>query len=166
MTSHTMSDHDLREHLWDAIEHKRTGMLGACVTPHEHMQPMTAHVERETGTLWFYTYNDTHLANHARTGQHAMFCIESKDNMLQACIGGMIHLEHDPDRIKKFWNPMVGAWFPEGKNDPRLTMIRFDLDDAKVWLNDQGRIAFMYQVAKANITNTTPDPGINTHIKF
>lgn len=166
MTSQHMSDADLREHLWDAIEAKRTGMLGACVTPHEHMQPMTAHVERETQTLWFYSYNDTDLANHARMGQHAMFCVESKDNLLQACIGGAMHLERDPERIEKFWNPMVAAWFPEGKKDPRLTLIRFDLEDAKVWFNDQGKIAFMYQIAKANLTHTTPDPGTNKHIKF
>jgi len=32
----------------------------------------------------------------------------------------------------------VEAWFPGGKSDPNLLMLRFEIDDAEVWTADMG----------------------------
>lgn len=167
------------ERLWDTIDDKRTGMLGICQHG-KHMQPMTAFGERETDTIWFYTYRESDLARDIAAGAaefggesgdeiggvKGMFCLDGGDENFFACMSGQMSLERDMTRIEKYWNAVVAAWYPGGKTDARLTMIRFDLDDAQLWLSDKTRLGFMTEVAKANITHQPPDYGASIHVHF
>ena len=60
----------------------------------------------------------------------------------------------------------MSAWFPKGKNDPDLTLIRFDLDDAAVWLSEAGPIKFAFEIAKANLSGRQPDVGESANIRL
>ncbi|MGA0601130.1 pyridoxamine 5'-phosphate oxidase family protein [Caulobacter sp. KR2-114] len=151
---------EVEQRLWKEIAKGRYGMLGLTnVTPAQHFQPMTAFAEPETGQIWFFTRNDTDLARSAERGGQAMFVIQAKDQELQACIGGYLRTVRDPDRIDRYWGPVVAAWYPEGKDDPRLTLLRFDVADAQVWLSEQGPLKFGFEIAKANLTGQEPDVG-------
>ena len=148
-----------------AIEDDRIGMLGLVGGESGHYQPMTAFWEEETSSLWFFTYRDTDLAQAVGDGGgHAMFVFQEKD--LQACIGGRLALSHDPGRMAQFWNPMVAAWYPEGKDDPRLTLLRFDCEDAQVWITEAGLVRYAFEVAKANATGSRPDLGERRDLNF
>ena len=34
-------------------------------------------------------------------------------------------------KIDEYWSPFVSAWFPDGKDDANLTMLKLDLKDAR-----------------------------------
>jgi general stress protein 26 len=72
---------------------------------------------------------------------------------------GRLSRQHDAAVIERHWNPIVGAWYPEGKDDPHLTLLRFDGADGRVWVSKKGPVGFFFEVAKANLTKTTPDAG-------
>ena len=61
---------------------------------------------------------------------------------------------------------MVAAWYPEGKADPRLTLVRFVPEEGQVWVSKQGLIRLAFQVAKANLSHTTPHLGGVTNVTF
>lgn len=150
--------------LWSEIEHDRTGMLGLTAGAPRHFQPMTAFVEADAGDIWFFTRKDTELASALDGDGEAMFVFQSKD--LQACIGGRLSLAHDRVRMDKYWNAVVAAWYPDGKDDPMLTMLRFRATDAEVWLSEAGPLRFAWEIAKANASKTTPDVGDHQSLNF
>ena len=156
---------DVRDRLWTEIKKQRFGMLGL-TGGGQHYQPMTAFAEPENGALWFFTRNSTDLAKAVGDGSPAMFVIQAKDQDLQACLGGRLSLDHDRDRIDRYWGPMVAAWFPEGKDDPSLTLIRMDVADASVWLTEGGLIKMAFEIAKANIGKTEPHLGDRANLTF
>ena len=144
---------------WDHLKTSNTGMLGLD-QPGYHSQPMTAFREKETGTIWFFTRTDTDLARDVAGGaKSAMFTYGSRDQELWACVHGTLSLSRDQARIDDYWNPIVAAWYPDGKDDPHLTLLRFAADDGRVWVSKQGPVRFFYEVAKANLTGTTPEAG-------
>lgn len=150
---------EIEDRMWEAIEKgQHTGMLGISGDGH-HFQPMTGYVERETNQIWFFTYKDTDLAEAAAAtaGGHASFIFQSRD--LWACIDGTLTPDHDPARIEKYWNVHVAAWYPDGKDDPRLTLLRLDCEEAGVWISEGGPVKYALQVAKANMSKSTPDIG-------
>lgn len=151
-----LTDADVRDRLWDAIDDHHTGMLGVQGSD-QHFQPMTAFVERDSNVLWFFTRKDTDLAGSLASGQAATFIF--MDRKLQACLDGRLSLNHDRERIDRFWNAHVAAWYPEGKDDPQLTLLRLDLDEAAVWITEGGLIKYALEVAKANASKSTPDVG-------
>ena len=154
----THSSDEIEDRLWAEIDKSRFGMLGL-IGQGMHVQPMTAFAEKPEGKIWFFTYRDTDLARRAGDGSRAMFIVQSKDQSLQACVGGLLSQDRDPDRIEKFWDPMIAAWFPEGKQDPRLTLLRLDCTDAQVWLTEAGALKYAWEVARSNMKGERPDLG-------
>ena len=149
------------EAFWDSLKKSNTGLLGLD-QPGYHAQPMTAFRDEETGTIWFFTRDDTDLARDAGvgSGQSAMFHYGSKDQNVWACVHGELSA-HGQDRaiIDRYWNPVLAAWYPEGKDDPHLTILRFEAGDGRVWVNEGGFFKFAFEIAKANATKTLPDAG-------
>ncbi len=129
----TLTAAEAEKEFWKSLKESNTGLLGLD-QPGYHAQPMTAFREAETGTIWFFTRDDTDLARDAGIG------------------GGQSAMFH-------YWNPVLGAWYPDGKDDPHLTILRFDADDGRVWVSKGGLIKFAFEIAKANITKTLPDAG-------
>lgn len=161
------SEAELQERLWKEVEKARYGMLGLVGrTPAQHFQPMTAFCEPDSGQIWFFSRTDTDLAQAIADGAEAMFVVQAKDQGFQACVRGRLTQQLDRDRMQKYWGPVVAAWYPEGKDDPRLTMLRLDLADAQVWLSETNPLAFGFQIAKANMTGREPDVGESRPVSF
>ncbi len=150
---------DVETRMWDEIKKVRFGMLGLTGEPARHFQPMTAMAERDNGQIWFFSRSDADLATDAQTRHGAMFVVQAADNDFQACIGGDLDVCRDQARIDKYWNPMVAAWFPEGKDAASLTLLRLDCGDAQLWISQGGTVKYLFETAKANLTHTTPDVG-------
>jgi general stress protein 26 len=165
MADETHDQAAVQTRLWDEIEKRQTGMLGVTGPESQHFQPMTAFLDRSENRIWFFTYKDTDLAEAAVTGTPAMFVFQH-ERAIYACIGGTLRVQHDPERMQKYWNPVVAAWYPEGKDDPRLTMLCLDAEDAQVWVQEAGPAKFAWEIAKANATKTTPDLGDRTNLNF
>ncbi len=157
---------EIEAKLWKTLDDERIGMLGLCGEDAGHFHPTTAFCDREMGTIWFYTRRDGELVRKLMQGGRAMFNLVSKDRELWACIGGTITEQHDSDRIDKYWNPVVAAWFPEGKDDPELTLLRLDAEDAEVWISQKGPIRFAFEIAKANLTDAEPDLGQHARLNL
>ena len=161
------SQAELEVRLWKEIEKARYGMLGLVGrSPAQHFQPMTAFCEPDNGQIWFFSRSDTDLARAVAEGADAMFVVQAKDQGFQACVGGRLAQQVDRARIEQYWGPIVAAWYPDGKDDPRLTLLRFDLSDAQVWLSETNPLAFGFQIAKANVTGREPDVGETRPLSF
>lgn len=145
------------KHLWKALGDHQQGMLGVVGgTPH-HFRPMTQMVDKDNRkALWFFTRDNAEIVTEAEEGK-AMFILQS--DKFQACIGGRLQRDDDKAIIDRFWNPILASWYPDGKQDPHLVVLRFDLEDAELWLHEAGLIRFVFETAKANLTKTQPDVG-------
>lgn len=150
---------EAEKEFWKHLKDSNTGMLGLDQAGY-HAQPMTAYREEETGTIWFFTRDESDLARDAALpDQSAMFQYGSKDQHVWACIRGKLSLSRDRERIERYWNPVVAAWYPEGKDDPHLALLRFDAEDGQIWVSKVGPVRFGIEIAKANLTGAMPDLG-------
>jgi general stress protein 26 len=155
---------EVERRLWDEIEKHQTGMLGIGGGAPHHTQPMTAFAEPETGEIWFFSRDDTELVQEIGAGVSAVFVFQQKD--VQACLAGRLSLHRDPARIDRYWNAVIAAWYPDGKEDPHLALIRMTLDDAQVWISQAGPARFAWEIAKANATHRAPDLGGRANLDF
>ena len=155
---------EVQSRLWREIEKHQIGMLGVVGGEPQHFQPMTAFAEPHDNRLWFFTYSDTDLAEAAGVmGCTAMFVFQ-RDREIYACVGGVLRVLQDRERMDRYWNAAVAAWYPDGKHDPRLTMLCLDATDAEVWITETGPIRYAWEVAKANATGSQPDVGGRTSL--
>ncbi len=124
---------EVRDRMWKKMA-KSPFVMVSRIGATDHALPMTAQLDDDVeGKFWFYTSKDTRIA----PGGPAMVHFASKDHVIFACIKGTLVEETDPAIIDKYWSNMVEAWFEGGRNDPKLMMLRFELDDAEIWEGDE-----------------------------
>jgi general stress protein 26 len=166
MADQDLSPEALRDRLWKELDDARIVMLGLVGGEPHHMQPMAAFGDKADDAIWFFTKKDTDLVRQTGAGHDAMVCIMAKDMEFQACIHGQLQEDIDRAKLEQFWSPYVSAWYPDGKDDPELTMVRLDPKDARVWVSKRGPISYPLQIAKANATHTVPDVSGKTDISL
>ncbi len=139
----TTSETEIRNKFWKAIKSDRVLMLGLADSPTGHAQPMTAQLEGddESGPLWIFTSRDTDFAKSLGQGARGMGHFVAKDHDLFASIEGDLTVNNDRAMIERLWNPWVAAWFEGGKDDPKIVLVRFDVEHAQVWLNENSFFA-------------------------
>lgn len=131
---------ELEARLWKALQSDRTVMLGLPGAEDGHTRPMTAMIEDDRGPVWFFTSRDNAMVNALGGGARADAAFSSKSHDLFASLQGTLSIDRDRAVIERLWNPFIAAWF-EGKDDPRLVLLRFDAEQAEVWLNENNLVA-------------------------
>lgn len=158
---------EVRERLYKEIEDATYGFLGVVGGPvQHHFNPMACYPDKDTGQIWFFTKKGTDLVNDAgASGAHAMFTVASGHDF-QACIGGQLREQYDRAVLEKYWNAHINAWYPDGKDDPDLTMLVLQPHDADVWITRGGPIRYAFEVAKANATGSVPSDTDKTNVQL
>ena len=127
---------EIRDRFWKELKSERTLMLGIDGEPGGGMQPMTALIEEDDGgPLWIFTSKESDLAKAIGGGKPAHATFTGKKHDLFANVTGRLSIDNNRTVIERLWNPWVAAWFEDGKDDPKLCLLRFDAEHAKIWLN-------------------------------
>lgn len=132
------TDREIEEKFWKELEASPFLMLGIEGERDGATQPMTAYFEegeREAGRLWFFTAKDHDLARALGPSGRAIAAYSAKGHDLFASLRGKLVADNDRAAIDRLWNPVVAQWY-DGKDDPKLLLLRFDVDNAKIWLSD------------------------------
>jgi general stress protein 26 len=126
---------ELKAKFWKALKSDMTMMLGLDGVEDGHARPMTAQIENNSGPIWFFTSRENGIVRRIGQGDRAIATFTSKGHDLFATIHGSLHLDRDRATIDRLWNPYVAAWFEEGKDDPKLALLRLDPEQAEIWLD-------------------------------
>ena len=131
-------DRQIEEKFWKALEDSPFLMLGVEGTRDGATQPMTANFEvqdRDAGVVWIFTARDHDLTRAMGQSNRALASYSGKGHELFASLRGTLEIVNDRATIDRLWSPVVAEWY-EGKDDPKLALIRFDIENAKIWLSD------------------------------
>lgn len=122
---------ELKKHFWSKLAASPFLMVG--LQDGQHSEPLTAQLdEDQVDTIFFFIGKDNRMAK----GGPAMLQFVSKGHDFFACLAGTARIDNDFAMIDKLWNNQVEAWFPGGKSDPNLALLRVDIDDAEMWETD------------------------------
>jgi general stress protein 26 len=126
-----MTPTELEKKFWTSLESDRTVFLSCDgALP----RPMYAAFEEEKSPIWFFTQWDTDLGRVLKVGPKAgLMTFASKGHDLWASVSGRLRVDNDSATIERLWNPVVAAWYEDGKTDPNLCLVRFDTSDAEIW---------------------------------
>jgi general stress protein 26 len=97
-----------------------------------HSRPMATQQTPFEGELLFLTGADTGKVHEIEDDQEvALTYVDPKHTFLT--LSGRASISNDRALIEKLWNPTYKAWFPEGKEDPAIRVLRVVVDQAEYW---------------------------------
>jgi general stress protein 26 len=137
----------------EMIKDIRIAMM-ATVTPEGtiHSRPMATQKADFTGELLFLTRQESSKADEiVHQSQVTLTYVDSKDYRFVS-LSGRAELSKDRATIHELWNPIYKAWFPQGEDDPEITVIRVIVDHAEYWDAPSKALVRGYQLLKAAAT--------------
>jgi general stress protein 26 len=135
------TEQEIEQRFWKALKSDMTMMLGLDGVEDGHARPMTAQIEEEGGPIWFFTSRDNGIVERLGEGNRAIATFVSKGHDLFATVQGSLSLDTDRATIDRLWNPFAAAWYEEGKDDPKLRLLRLDAERAEIWLDGSSFVA-------------------------
>lgn len=133
-------DKQIEAHFWKALRSDRVMMLGVNGVEDGFARPMAAQIDEDRSPIWFFASADNHIVDVVSGGRRAIATFAAKGE-LYASIRGSLALSQDRAMIDKLWNPQAAAWFENGKDDPRLRLLRLDAEEAEIWLDGSSFVA-------------------------
>ncbi len=97
-----------------------------------HSRPMATQKAPFDGELLFLTADDSGKVHEIeQEAEVALTYVDPKHTFLT--LSGRASITNDRALIEKLWNPTYKAWFPEGKEDPSIRVLRVDVEQAEYW---------------------------------
>jgi general stress protein 26 len=85
------------------------------------------------GDLWFATAADSHKVSEIAANPRVNVAYASKDRNTYVSVSGIASIVDDRAKIEELWSPPMKIFFPEGKDDPRLRLIKVSVESAEYW---------------------------------
>jgi general stress protein 26 len=144
-----------KKHLQELLQSFDTAMLITHHGEEEHARPMAVAGVEGMNTLWFVTSLDTPKSEEIRRDPRVSATFQGDRRFV--ALSGRAELVTDRAKIEKLWKPTWRVWFPKGKNEPSLGLIRVTVTDAEFWDNAGTKgIRYAFEAAKALLTREGP----------
>ena len=96
----------------------------------------------------------------AELDAHPQVNIAMQSGSRYLSLSGRAEVVRDRQLIEDAWSPAMKPWFPDGKDDPSLVLIKVDLDAGEYWdQSGTNMIRFLYQAGKAVFNNESFSDG-------
>lgn len=124
---------------------------------HDHTRPMATVDVDEDGTLYFFTdirsIKVEEVSMHKRV--HLVYAHPGKESYLD--VWGKAQVLTDRGLIAEKWSPIVRAYFPQGKDDPNIALLKVRPHDVYYWSAEAGKMVSFLKMAVSAITGKRPD---------
>lgn len=118
-----------------------------------HSRPMgTREVESE-GVLWFFTADDSAKVEEIYYDQTVNVSYADPAAQIYLSVAGKATISRDRERMRALWTPLLKTWFPQGVDDPKLALLRIDIQAIDYWEGD-GKLVSLFKMAKSALTST------------
>jgi general stress protein 26 len=128
-------------------------------------RPMAALQMDEDGTFWFFTKRSSPKVDQIdKNERHVNLSFVNVSDAEYVSISGTADELDDRAKVNELWNPQAKAWFPEGKDDPDLILLKVHTEMAEYWNASDSTMVRLFQQAAAAITGNPPKMGENEKV--
>jgi len=145
-----------REHLYDLLKGFDTAMLVTYPTGGPaHARPMAVAELRPDVDTYFVTSIDSPKIEEIEENPSVTLTFQSATQF--ASLSGRVRVVRDRALIERFWKAAWKAWFPQGRDDPTITLLKFDAERGEYW-DDSGLhgLKYLFDVATAMAAGASP----------
>ncbi len=145
--------------LWELIKSIEVAMLVTEDGDSLRSRPMAMSQREFDGTLWFFTRASSHKVTEVESEQRVNLAFSHPGKQNYVSISGHASLVKSPSDIANHWSEAVRVWFPKGKDDPDIALLKVTVAQAEYWDAPSSTMLHAYGYVKAVVTGSAPQPG-------
>ncbi len=159
-----MDTNEGRKHLNDVVSDFTVAMLVTHAANRIYARPMVIARLGDGIDAYLVTDINSIKMDEISDDPHAVLTFQNARRF--ASVRGVLAVSRDPALLEKLWEETWTVWFPEGKTDPNIALLKFTAHDGEYWDNaGLNGLKYVYEVAKAYATGETPKTDDAQHAK-
>jgi general stress protein 26 len=126
-----------------------------------HVRPLALLGDLSTfgGTLWFFTDDRSWKVQEIARDAAVSLIFQNDRDSRYLQLAGTASVVTDRSKMRELYTPFVRTYFPDGLEDPHLTLLRFDAASGAFWDNPGGMLRTLAAFTKAVVTKTPGKSG-------
>ncbi|MES2431755.1 MAG: pyridoxamine 5'-phosphate oxidase family protein [Bacteroidota bacterium] len=122
-------------------------------------RPMGASQVDDSGDIWFFSAKSSNKNRQiaADPQVYLMFIEAGKQHYLS--LTTKVAIVDDQQKVDELWNDFMNAWFPGGKQDPEISLLRASVVSGHYWDEKDGHLIGMLKAGLKAITGGKTDDG-------
>ena len=129
-------------------------------------RPMGIQAADFAGTLYFFTEASSEKVTHIAANPNVSVAFSDPDDQNYVMMAGTAAVLNDRAKIAELWSEPMRTWFPEGKDDPEIRLIKVDVHRAEYWDSPSSAVVYAYGYVKAVLTGEQPNPGEHAKVSL
>ena len=129
-------------------------------------RPMAVQEVDDEGNLWFISSATSNKNFEIKKDDDVQLFFSNSSNSQFLSFYGHATIYNDEAKIEELWNPIAKAWFEDGKDDVKVTLIKVSPSNVYYWDTKDGKIISLIKMAGAAILGTKPDIGVEGKLKI
>jgi general stress protein 26 len=132
-----------------------------------HSRPMSSNGDIDpNGDLWFFTGASSHKVSEINDTPRVNVSFADPSNQHYVSVTGRAQLVRDQKKIDELWREQFKMWFPEGKEDPNVALLRIKIEKAEYWDSPSSTISYALNFVSAIVRGEEPDMGEHQQLEF
>lgn len=125
---------EVTEKIWNLIKDIHVAML-TTTDPNGSLysRPMATQQDNFHGELSFLTSSHSGKTQEIEDNAQVNLSYVDTHKSTFVSLSGTARLERDRNRIHELWHPSFKAWFPNGVDDPDITVLTVRVEEAEYW---------------------------------
>jgi general stress protein 26 len=111
------------------------------------------------GVLWFFVDERSRKVDETSNGSAVSLLFQNDERSAYLHLVGTGSTARDLEKLKELYSPVIRTWFPDGLDDPNLTLLKFEAASGTYWDNHGGVLAVLFGLATAVVTRHTARVG-------
>ncbi len=117
------------------------------------------------GTLWFFTKKSSPKVGEIQQNLGQVNVSYSDSNKMSfVSVSGKAELVDDKAKLKELWSSYLKVFFPQGLDDPDLTLMKVTANYGEYWDSPSSKMVQLYAMAKAAATKNPKALGENEKV--
>ena len=145
----------------DLVKHESTCLFTTRLTQVPlTTRPMGVQKVCDQGNFWFLSPRDSDKNREIAEDPRVQLFISNTSNYEFLSVYGKATISRDQQKIDEFWNDILKAWFPEGKNDPNISVIKVAPEEGFYWDTKDGKLVSMIKILASAVSGKTLQEGV------
>jgi general stress protein 26 len=159
-------DKSTGKNLFDLVSEFDVAMLVTHGSRGIHARPMAiARLDVELCVTYFVTDINSIKVDEINANHHALVTFQGLGKY--ASVSGELTILQDRELIEGMWKEVWKVWFPNGKSDPNIAVLKFSAHEGEFWDNaGMQALKYVYSAAKAYLSGVRPEPDEGQHSKI
>jgi len=128
-------------------------------------RPMSTLEVDEEGNLWFFSAKSSDKNDEIKNDDTVQLIYSKNSDVHFLTITGKATIVEDQAKKDELWNPIVKAFFPEGKDDPNLSLVKIKPEAAHYWDTINGKMITWFKMAASAVTGNQNNVGVEGKLK-